>query len=142
MPALVDTNVLVYRYDHRDGDKQRRTTEVLRAGIMDGSHLVAHQSLIEFVAATTRPLADGKSLLTMAEATREVEEMMLAYTVLYPTDELVRLALRGAAAYGLPWFDAHIWAYAEHHRLGTLLTEDFQTGRTYGTVTAVNPFAD
>jgi hypothetical protein len=32
--------------------------------------------------------------------------------VLYPDEELLRIALRGAAAYQLPWFDAHLWAYA------------------------------
>ncbi len=139
MPALVDTNILVYRYDHRDAEKQQRATEVLRAGIEEGSHFLAHQSLIEFVAATTRPLPQGTPLLTLAEATREVEEMMLTHEVLFPDADVVRLALRGAAAYGLPWFDAHIWAYAEHHGLETLLSEDFQAGRTYGTVTVANP---
>ena len=142
MATLVDTNVLVYRYDHRDAAKQQRATEVLRAGLRDGSHFLAHQSLIEFVAATTRPLAGGTPLLPLAEATREVEEMMLTHEVLYPDDDLIRLALRGAAAYGLAWFDAHIWAYAERHGLDTLLSEDFQAGRSYGTVTVLNPFLD
>lgn len=140
MPALVDTNIFVYRYDHRDVEKQRRATEVLRAGVENGSHFLAHQSLIEFVAATTRPLPQAAPLLTLAEATREVEEMMLTHEVLYPDGDVVRLALRGAATYGLPWLDAHIWAYAEHHGLGTLLSEDFQAGRSYGTVTVANPF--
>ena len=142
MAALVDTNVLVYRYDHRDPRKQQRATEVLREGLRDGSHFLSHQTLIEFVAATTRPLADGEPLLAPEDATREVEEMMLLYEVLHPDDDLVRLALRGAAAYGLAWFDAHMWAYAERDGLGSLLSEDFQAGRTYGTVTVVEPIAD
>jgi predicted nucleic acid-binding protein len=52
----------------------------------------------------------------------------------------VRIALRGAAAYQLPWFDAHMWAYAERFGLAELPSEDFQDGRLYGTVQAVNPF--
>ena len=48
--------------------------------------------------------------------------------------------MRGSAAYGLSWFDAHIWAYAEHYGLETLLSEDFQDNRLYGTVRVVNPF--
>lgn len=142
MATLVDTNVLVYRYDHRDPRKQQRATEVLRSGLRDGSHFLSHQALIEFVAATTRPQGDGEPLLTLEEATREVEEMMLIYDVLHPDDELIRLALRGAAAYGLSWFDAHMWAYAERDGLDTLLSEDLQAGRTYGTVAVVDPFAD
>ncbi|MFN8149613.1 MAG: hypothetical protein U0R24_00605 [Solirubrobacterales bacterium] len=38
MPALVDTNVLVYRYDGRDLRKQQRATEVLlREGVRTGT---------------------------------------------------------------------------------------------------------
>ena len=48
--------------------------------------------------------------------------------------------LRGAAAYQLSWFDAHLWAYAEYYGLSELLSEDFQHDRLYGTVRAVNPF--
>jgi predicted nucleic acid-binding protein len=40
----------------------------------------------------------------------------------------------------LSWFDAHLWAYAEHYACSTLLSEDFQHDRQYGTVRAVNPF--
>jgi predicted nucleic acid-binding protein len=41
----------------------------------------------------------------------------------------------------LSWFDAHLWAYAEHYGLAELLSEDLQHDRFYGSVRAVNPFA-
>ena len=142
MAALVDTNVLVYRFDSRFPVKQTRATEILRRGIVDGSVRVPHQAIVEFVAAVTRPLADKKSLLTRDEAIREAEELLSQLEVLYPTAEVVRLALRGMAAYQLSWFDAHIWAFAEHFGLDELLSEDFQDGRQYGTVRVTNPFRD
>jgi predicted nucleic acid-binding protein len=74
------------------------------------------------------------------EARREAEEMLSQFEVLDPTEALVRTALRGAAAYQLTWFDAHLWAYAEHFGLRELVSEDFQHDRLYGTVRAVNPF--
>ena len=138
--ALVDTNVLVSRFDPRFPDKQARATEVLRRGIVDGSVRVAHQAILEFVAAVTRPLPDKTSLLSRDEAIREAEELLTQLDVLYPTAEVVRLALRGMAAYQLPWFDAHMWAVAEHFGLDVLLSEDFQDGRQYGTVRVTNPF--
>jgi predicted nucleic acid-binding protein len=140
--ALVDTNVLVYRYDPRFPEKKRLATDVLRRGIADGSLRVPHQAIVEFVAAATRPTAAGApALLAPDEARREAEEMLTVFEVLYPTEALVRTALRGAAAYQLSWFDAHLWAYAEHYGLAELLSEDFQHDRLYGTVRAVNPFA-
>lgn len=141
MAALIDTNVLVYRFDPRFPEKQRRATDLLRQGIAEDSLRLPHQALVEFVAAATRPLSGGASLLSPEEARREAEEMLSQFEVLYPTEALVRTALRGSAAYQLSWFDAHLWAYAEHYGLGELLSEDFQHDRLYGTVRAVNPFA-
>jgi predicted nucleic acid-binding protein len=77
----------------------------------------------------------------MDDARREAEELLSQFTVLYPTEALVRTAIRGMATYGLSWFDAHLWAYADHYGLDELWSEDFQAGRRYGTVRIVNPFA-
>jgi predicted nucleic acid-binding protein len=101
---------------------------------------VPHQAIVEFVAAVTRPVVEGSPLLPPEVARREAEEMLSQFEVLYPTEALVRTALRGAAAYQLSWFDAHLWAYAEHYGLTPLLSEDFQHGRLYGTVQVVDPF--
>jgi predicted nucleic acid-binding protein len=138
--ALVDTNVLVYRFDPRFPEKQRRATELLRSGIAEDSLRVPHQAIVEFVAAATRPVQQGSPLLSPEDARREAEELLSQFEVLYPTEALVRTALRGVAAYRLSWFDAHLWAYAEHYGLAELFSEDFQHDRLYGTVRAVNPF--
>lgn len=140
MAALIDTNILVYRFDGRFPDKQRIATELLRRGIVEDSIRLPHQAVVEFVAAVTRPLVNNQSLLTLDEARREAEEFLAEFTILYPNESLLRLALRGAAAYQLNWFDAHLWAYAEHFALPEMISEDFQHDRLYGTVRAVNPF--
>lgn len=141
MATLVDTNVLVYRFDPRFPDKQSKATELLRAGIADDSIRVAHQAIIEFVAAVSRPVDAELPLLESADARREAEELLSQFEVIYPNVEVVRTALRGMAAYDLSWFDAHMWAYAEVFGLTELVTEDFQSGRLYGSVRIVNPFA-
>lgn len=142
MAALVDTNILVYRYDWRFPDKQRLASDLLRTGIAEGSVFVPHQAVVEFVAAATRSLEGDEPLLEAADARREAEELLSQFDVLYPDQELVRIALRGAAAYQLSWYDAHLWAYAERFGLAELLSEDFQHGRLYGTVEIVNPFLE
>ena len=138
--VLVDTNVLVYRFDPRFPDKQARATEILREGIGDGSIRVPHQAIVEFVSVVTRSLGGARPLLSLEEAVREAEELLVLFDVLYPNEQIVRLALRGMAAYQLSWFDAHLWAFAEHFGLDELLSEDFQHGRQYGTVLVTNPF--
>jgi predicted nucleic acid-binding protein len=138
--ALIDTNILVYLFDPSDRRKQRVATELLDRGLAEDSLRVPHQAIVEFVSSVTRPRGREKLLLSRAAAYREAEELLSQFVILYPTEALVRTALRGAAAYQLSWYDAHMWAYAEHYGLAELLSEDFEHGRLYGTVRAVNPF--
>ena len=138
--SLVDSNILVYRYDHRFPEKQAIATERLRRGIAEQSIRIPYQAVIEFVAATTRRRGSEPALLDASDARREAEEMLSQFDVLYPTEPVLRLAMRGAAAYQLGWFDANLWAYAEHFGLQELLSEDFEHGRLYGSVRIHDPF--
>jgi predicted nucleic acid-binding protein len=137
--SLVDTNVLVYRFDSRFQEKQAIATALLRRGIADRSLRIPHQAIIEFVAASTRSRG-APPILELSDARREAEEMLAQFEVLYPSEAVLRLALRGSAAYQLSWFDANLWAYAEHFALDRILSEDFEHQRLYGAVTVINPF--
>lgn len=142
MASLVDTNVLVYRVDPRDPLKQQVAVEILREGLRADRLCIAHQSVLEFVAAVTRPRVDlgGAPLLDRPDALLEAESLLAEFPVLYPNRETLRTAIRGAATYGLQLFDAHLWACAEVNGLAEIISEDFQHGRHYGSVRVVNPF--
>lgn len=140
MASLVDTNVLVYRFDPREPGKRAIATKILRKGLAEDQVRLSHQAIVEFVAAVTRAVGSGPALLSEDDARREAEELLSQFVVLYPNEGLVRTALRGMAAYRLSWYDAHMWAYAETNGLEEILSEDFQHGRLYGSVRAVNPF--
>jgi predicted nucleic acid-binding protein len=137
---LVDTNILVYRFDPRFPDKQATARSLLRKGLAEDAVRIPHQALLEFVAVVTRVRAGSRPLLAPDEARQETEELMVQFPVLYPNATLVRTALQGAAAYQLSWFDAHLWAYAEHYGLEEIVSEDFEHGRLYGSVRIRNPF--
>jgi predicted nucleic acid-binding protein len=138
--ALVDRNILVYCFDPDHPAKQHVAVDLLREHARRGAPRIPHQALVEFVSVVTRPRREKRALLTEAEAWSEAENLVTAYPVLYPTEAVLRTAFRGAAVYRLSWFDAHIWAYAECFELTEIYSEDFQHGRLYGTVKAVNPF--
>src|SRR5208337_3523694 len=108
---LVDTNVLVYRFDPRFPEKQLIARDVLHRGLRDDSARIPHQAVVEFVSAVTRTRAGSDPLLTLHEARHEVEELMAQFPILYPNAAVVHSALLGAAAYRISWFDAHLWAY-------------------------------
>lgn len=142
MAYLVDTNILVYRFDARFPEKQAAARDLLRKGLADDAVRIPHQALLEFVAVVTRVRSGSsfKPLLAPEEARRETEELMAQFPVLFPNAALVRTALQGAAAYQLSWFDAHLWAYAEHYGLEEIVSEDLEHGRLYGSVRIRNPF--
>jgi predicted nucleic acid-binding protein len=137
--ALVDTNVLVYCFDDRFPAKQRTAIDVLRRGLTDDSIRLPHQAIVEFVSAVSRPVR-GYVILPRPDALREAEELLRLFTVLYPNEAILRLAIRGSLTYGLSWFDAHIWSYAEFYGLSEILSEDFESDRFYGAVRIINPF--
>jgi predicted nucleic acid-binding protein len=138
--SLVDTNILVYRCDPRHPKKHEIARALLRQGLLEETLWVPHQALVEFVSAVTRVWPDGDSLLAHGEAVRQAEDLMAEFPILYPDAQVVRTALRGVAAYQLSWFDAQLWAYAEHYGLPEIISEDFEHGRFYGRVRVRNPF--
>jgi predicted nucleic acid-binding protein len=98
--ALVDTNVIVYRFDSRDPRKQDIAASLLREGIRTDTLRLCHQSIVEFVAACTRQLPGG-SLLAPDVARREAEELLSLFGVLYPNEAVLHGASRGC---GVPAF--------------------------------------
>jgi predicted nucleic acid-binding protein len=140
--ALVDTNVLVYRFDARFPEKQAVADRLLRDGIARDTLRVAHQAVVEFVAAVTRPQREDPPILEAAVARREAEDLLRQFDVIHPDDRVVRSALQGMATYGLSLWDAHMWAYAEVHELGVLYSEDFEHERWYGSVLILDPFQE
>ena len=140
MASLVDTNILVYRCDPIDPEKSAQASNLLREGVVAKELNLPHQALIEFVNAVTKPRAGGRSLLSPEETWRQAEDLLKEFPVLYPNEKVFRTAMLGMAAYKFSWYEAHLWAYAEHYGLPELLSEDFEHGRRYGNVRVRNPF--
>jgi len=139
--SLVDTNVLVYCYDHSDLRKRAIARNLLRRGAAEGVLQIPHQALVEFVnVVTRRPIA--RPFLSWEEAWRQAEGLLDGFQILYPNQSVFRTAILGMAAFKIPWYDAHLWAYAEHYGLPEILSEDFQHGRWYGNVRVRNPFLE
>ncbi len=137
--SLVDTNIMVYCYDPSDPRKRATARDLLHRGAATSLLRIPHQAMVEFVNAVTRERSAGP-FLSREEAWRQAEDFLNAFQILYPNEKVFRTAMLGMAAYRLSWYDAHLWAYAEHYGLTELLSEDFEHGRKYGTVRVRNPF--
>ncbi|PYV75473.1 MAG: hypothetical protein DMG96_17060 [Acidobacteria bacterium] len=69
--SLIDTNVLVYRFDPRF-KKLAIATKLLREGLSKDSIRIPHQAVLEFMAVATWVRIGTEPLLTQAEARREM----------------------------------------------------------------------
>ena len=137
-PVLIDTNVLIYVFDHGDQARQDQAIQVLQHLQTIGNGRLSVQSLAEFCAVTTRKL---NPLLTRAEAVRQVERFIRAFPVIDLTPLVVIEAARGARDHSLAYYDAQIWAMARLNQIPVMFSEDFNPGSTLEGVQFVNPFA-
>ena len=135
---LLDTNIIVYACDPGEPIKRQQAGLVLRQLEQAGNGRLSVQALSEFVSVTTRRL---RPPLTPAEATRQVERLILSFRVLDLTPMVVLEALRGVRDHGLSYYDAQVWAAARLNQAPVIFSEDFSSGSVLEGVRFINPFA-
>ncbi len=131
---FADTNLLLYSMDTSEPAKQARAWDWLDALWKQSSGNLSWQVLHEFYVNATRK---------MNVEVRLARKLVHSYASWQPIDTtagLIERAWYWTDVAQLSYWDALIVAAAERAGCGTLLSEDFQAGRKFGTVTVVNPF--
>jgi predicted nucleic acid-binding protein len=137
-PVLIDTNVLIYTYDHQDPRRQEQAIRLLQALQASSAGRLSVQCLAEFASASTHKIAPP---LTRAEAVEQVERWARAFLVYNLTPQIVLTAVRGARDHRLSYYDAQLWATALLNQVLVIFSEDFASGSSLEGVRLVNPFA-
>jgi len=135
---LLDTNILVYACDPGEPAKRQQAGVALQQLEQVGNGRQSVQVLSEFVSATTRCL---RLPLTPAQATLQVERLVLSFRVFDLTPMVVLEALRGVRDHSLSYYDAQVWATARLNQVPVIFSEDFDSGRVLEGVRFINPFA-
>ncbi len=137
MSALifVDTNVIVYRFDNFEPDKQRRAELWLDRLWATRAGRVSTQVLHETYATFTRKLG-----LPVPEARKIVRSLQAWDPVILGQDVLER-AWHLEDCWSLAWWDALIVAAAFAANAGYLLSEDMQSGQDFDGVQVIDPFS-
>jgi predicted nucleic acid-binding protein len=135
--SFVDTNVLVYRFDHGEPAK-RAVAKRLLDNAVPGSLVISTQVLQEFYVVTTRKLARP---LRPDQASEAVEHLS-ALPVVGADADFVRSGIDLSQTTGLSLWDALIVQAAAEARCDRILSEDLQDGTTIQGVRVDNPFRD
>jgi len=135
--TFVDTNVLVYLYDHSEPEKRRRAWEIFEALVQRGDVVLSTQVLQEFYVTVTRKLAKPISPADALDIVRRLAEFHIE-----PADsERVVDAIEFSQRHDVSLWDALIIGAALQSGSEVLLTEDLHTGWVIGELRVENPFA-
>jgi predicted nucleic acid-binding protein len=133
--AFLDTNILVYLFDHDELDKTQRARDILEQA-EPGELALSTQVLSEFYVVVTRKIARP---LDVAQAAQAVDWLGLLQVV--PLDPaLVKAAIQTSRSSQLSYWDGLIVASAAASGCERLLTEDLNDGQVIGSVRVENPF--
>lgn len=134
MKPFADTNVVIYALVPDDPRKQAVAQQLL-AGLQGPRPVIGTQTLAETYHVLTRRKAWKPAAATAA--LRVLAEL----TVVVPSAETVLLGLELAAKNQLSGWDALVVQAALQAGCDTLYSEDLQSGRRFGALEVVNPFA-
>ncbi|HUB59002.1 MAG TPA: PIN domain-containing protein [Candidatus Micrarchaeia archaeon] len=133
--CFVDTNILVYAHDLKQGAKHERARALVQKLWENENGVLSTQVLQELCISLRRKVARPLS----AEGTRKVIEDYATWEVVVNTAEAVLLALDVEARYGLSFWDALIVQAAASCGAEVLYSENLPDGQSFGDVRVVNP---
>lgn len=133
---FLDTNVLVYLFDHDAPDKQRRAREIFGRGDDQGRLIVSTQVLQEFYVSVTRKLTDPLDPHVAYQAVQDLAEL----PVVQIDVPIIFAAISRHQTDQVSFWDALIIEAARVGGAQVLYSEDLQHERVMDGLRIENPF--
>ena len=133
--CFVDTNILVYAHDLKQGAKHERARALVQKLWETENGVLSTQVLQELCVSLQRQVARPLS----AEGTRKVIEDYATWEIVVNTAESVLMAVDIEGRYNISFWDALIVQAAESCGAEVLYSEDLADGQSYGDVRVLNP---
>ncbi|MBI5086323.1 MAG: PIN domain-containing protein [Acidobacteria bacterium] len=135
-PVFLDTNILVYAYDHSAPEKMRTARSIIEGALRDRSAVVSYQVVQEFLNVCTRKFRQVVS----PEHVESQLRLLMRVCGVFPSSALYRSALGLQSQTGYSFYDSLVVASALEANCRLLLTEDLTHGRTIRGLEIRNPF--
>lgn len=136
--VFVDSNVLVYRHDIVNPEKQARAAAWMEYLWRSRQGRLSMQVLQEFYVNVTQKLKPG---LDRASARQEIRDLT-AWRPLLISSFTLLAAWELQDQYRLSWWDSLIVATAQAGGCSLLLTEDLQHGQDFAGLRVTSPFVE
>ena len=133
--TFVDSNILLYVYDHAAGWKQEICKQVVQDLWRQRSGVISTQVMQEFYNNATRKLRKPMTY----EAARAELKLYEAWEVVQVDPSLIQIASNIQEMVRLSFWDSLIVAAAQRANASVLLSEDLNHGQVIGGVRIHNP---
>ena len=133
---FLDTNVLVYTFDHREPAKLARARELV-AEALRGQGMISTQIVQEFLNVARRKFEQP---LSSEECRSYLDGVLEPLCEVFPTIDLYHRGLELMDRWKYGFFDSMVLAAALAGGCRTLMSEDLQHGQVIEGLTIVNPF--
>lgn len=133
--VFLDTNVIAYAVDEKDGRRHEQALSILDQALDGGEFAISTQVLSEFSCVALR-----KYKISPAQV-REMLDVLQTIKCEQVDPAMITRAVEIQAIYGIQFYDAQIVAAAERAGATELWSEDFNVGQVYCGVRTAYPFA-
>jgi predicted nucleic acid-binding protein len=130
----LDTNILVYAVDAREGRKRNFATHIIEAAVGLDCPL-ALQVVGEFYAAATTKLK-----LDAKDAAARAAQLIAGFEIFGYSVHAVRAALEEAPRGRFSYWDSVLLASAAEAGCTTIFSEEMADGARFGSIAVANPF--
>jgi predicted nucleic acid-binding protein len=135
--AFLDTNIIVYAFDHASPKKAKIAQELIAAGVAEKQSVISYQVVQEFINVALRGFRVSIQTLDLESF---LMKALFPMTVVPWTPSLTIQALRLQATHPMSWYDSLIVGAALQSGCKLLYSEDLQHGQRFGALTVENPF--
>lgn len=133
---FIDTNIIVYSLDKREGKKRGQARRLLQKIVADHQPVLSTQVIKEFyVVATQKLKADPIYIKNIIHNFHNME-------IVHNDLELIEQAIDISILLKMSFWDSLIIAAAEKAKCKVIVSEDLNSEQNYRGITILNPFQD
>ena len=134
---FLDTNILVYSFDHSDSAKQTEAVRLIKTALQTGKGVISSQVVQEFINVATRKF---EATFTIEDCRKYLDSVLSGLCRVFTSIELYKHSLDIMARWGYSHYDSLIIAAALQADCEMLYSEDLHHHQKIRGLTIVDPF--
>jgi len=135
--AFLDTNIIVYAFDHTHPRKAKIAQQLIASGVAEKTSVISYQVVEEFINVALRGF---RVSIQSVDLESFLMKALFPMTVVQWTPSLTIQALRLQATHQISWCDSLIVGAALQSGCRLLYSDDLHHGQRFGALTVENPF--